>query len=398
MNFVALSYPGYRLYYFGAACSINGRWILMVCFTWLAWQQSESAAFVGTVAAIGLAPSLFLGPLFGVLIDRLNVKSAYYITNIGMLLVGLALLSSELLGLTSKALIALLAFGMGVVVSANHPVRHSLGPRLVEREHVSSVVALGALSFNLSRLIAPMVCGLIIDGFGVAAAVAVAMLLNIPNLCLIWRLEPRIRTSVDPSGSFLMALRAGFHYLATRSNLLWMLLFSFLYNVSVRGTIELLTVIADGTFERGATGFGQLASAVGLGALAAALLKGILKARVFKSVSAATILVALVAAVGVAVIGRTELWFVALSAAACLGFCGTFLGITVQSAIQSDLDDDIRGRVMSLWTVVAMGGPAIGALTIGTTAQAIGMPIATLGTAILVAVGYGAIFLLQQRG
>lgn len=397
MNFIALKSKPFRLYYGGVIFAVNGLWMLMVCVGWVAWVQSGSAAFVGVVATVAMLPAIFLGPFFGVWIDRIDIRIAYYGTNLGMLTAASVLLILEFFGLTTKWAVMGIALFMGVVASAHGPTRLSLGPRLVPREYVSSVVTMAALNFNTARFISPAICGLIIDGFGVATALATVVVLYVPNLFIIWALQPRDRgTTVEPE-PFFTAFAAGIQYLMDRKALLWILLLSGLYNATVRGTTELMSVIADGGFGRGAAGLGQLGSAVGSGAIVAAVSKGMSRAGAFAQLSTPILMVAVFSAFALATLGGTSNWHTALLAAAAIGFCSTFLGITVQSVIQSDLPDDMRARVMSLWVMVAMGSPAIGAISIGSMAHATSMGWATVLAAGFALAGYLVIYLCALR-
>lgn len=360
----------------------------MVCVSWSAWTISQSAAFVGLVATIAMLPAIFLGPLFGVLIDRINIKYAYYGTNSGMLVTAIILLLlTHFEALTHFRLMCLAAF-MGVVASAHNPTRLSLGPRLVPRDTVSSVVTLSALNFNIARVIGPALTGFVIDAYGTVTALCCVIVLYLPNMGVIWRLEPRVRETVKEHPAFFASLLGGVKYLAERPILLWTLLLSGLYNGTTRGTTELFSVIADGTFSRGAIGLGQLGSAVGIGALTAALTKGLFNLPILQRLSLPVLVVASVAAFGTMVLGGTENWGVALASASIMGFCATFLGITVQTAIQADLPDNMRARVMSLWVVVAFGSPAIGAFLIGQMAGVWGMGLATKVSGFVALIGY----------
>ena len=127
----------FRLFFLGAFFSVQGIWVQRVTLAWIAWESTGSAGFVGLVAALGLVPSLVSGPLFGVLADRVDIRRAAFVTNGSMVACLVAL--SLALPAVGPAGIAAVALAIGVVTSAHHPVRMSLGPRLVEKPQVGQM-------------------------------------------------------------------------------------------------------------------------------------------------------------------------------------------------------------------------------------------------------------------
>ena len=147
----------FRLFFIGIFFAVQAIWVQRVTLGWLAWERTGSAAFVGLVAGLSLAPALVLGPLFGVMTDRVDIRRAAFTTNALMALV-LALLAVSL-PFTGSLALALAAFAIGLISAAHHPVRMSLGTRLVPVSEVRHVVSVAALNFNLARLVAPVLAG-----------------------------------------------------------------------------------------------------------------------------------------------------------------------------------------------------------------------------------------------
>lgn len=378
MNLVALKSPSFRLYFIGGLFAVNGLWIMRVLIGWMAWELTASASFVGLVAALSLLPIFLTGPFFGVLVDRTNIKLAAIATNSSMVVSISVLLAIQMSGHLSPLLLSSVAVAIGVVSSAHHPVRMSLAPRLVEKGHVGSVVALAALSFNTARMISPALGGIIIDQFGITSALAISILLYLPNLVIVPFLQPRNTQAHKNKEPFVTALKNGINYLWHRPELRLVLLMTALMSLSVRGTTEILPVVADGLFNKGAVGLGQLGSAVGAGAVISAILKAFGPVQTTKIISLPTFLVMSAGILAVAVFGNSNVWNITLIAAAVLGFTSTYLGVSLQSAIQADLPDEMRGRVMSIWIVIATGASALGAFTIGMATETLGLAISTL--------------------
>jgi MFS family permease len=192
MNLTALKSPSYRRYLIGSAAAVNGLWILRVVVTWIAWETSLSATFVGLIAALTMLPTMIIGPLFGAIMDRSNIIRAAYATNIGMIIAALIAIISLLLNIISPFFLILLALYIGVITAAHHPMRLSLGPRLVQKDQISSVSALAALNFNTARVISPFIAGIIIDNFGTLYALLTAIILYLPNIIIYSTLHPRV--------------------------------------------------------------------------------------------------------------------------------------------------------------------------------------------------------------
>ncbi|MEM7440593.1 MAG: MFS transporter [Pseudomonadota bacterium] len=388
MNLSALREPEFRLYFVGAVANVNAMWIVRILISWLAWEATGSASFTGLVAAASLVPTLFGGPVFGVMVDRADIRKAAYTTNLSMIACILALLALYTSGKLSPTMMVVISLAIGTVTAAHHPVRLSLGPRLVPTTEVSSVVALSALNFNVARLISPAVGGVLIEQIGITPSIMVTLTLFLPNLAIIARLHPR-KLGNKGAQAFATAMREGLAYIRTRRVIMVILAATCVFSVALRGVLEVLPVVADGAFARGAAGFGQLGSAVGGGALCSALAKALCAGDRAQSQDALSLTNLAIAAIGlatVAILGSSEIWLVALACAATLGATGTWFGVSMQQIIQADLPDDMRGRVMSIWVVVGLGSTALGAWIIGALTELVSLTPAFTAMAVAGAV------------
>ena len=386
----ALSYPAFRRYFAAAVPLVAALWAQRVTVGWLAWEASGSAAFVGLVAAAGLLPMWVSGPVFGVLVDRADIRRALRWTtgSMAVLLAAAALLESGP-GLGRGPLVAL-SLLTGIVTSAHHPVRMSLAPRLVPAEGVASVVAITALNFNLARLVAPVLTGLALATVGPVAALAAASALHLPMWAASWTLRPRALPGAADRSPVLRGLRDGMAYAARNAAVREALILTAVMAVALRGSLELLPAVAAGVHGRGAEGLGWLTAAAGAGALTAAAAKAVAPGGGTGGAAAARVaILAGMAALGGQAVAPS--WVAALVSTAVVGFASTFAGIGLQAAVQAELPDALRGRVMSLWVVVGMGAVAVGAGLIGLAAKLAGLPLAlgaagALGAAALLAV------------
>jgi MFS family permease len=165
--------------------------------------------------------------------------------------------------------VAVAALAIGITSSAHHPVRMSLGPRLVPREMVQHVVAVTALNFNLARLVAPVLAGWIIAGAGAGSRSGWRCCATFPMLAILPGLRPRDLPPRDRA-PFLAELRGGVRYAAEAPMIREALILTLVFATLVRGALEVLPVLADGAFGQGAAGLGMLTAAAGAGALSSA--------------------------------------------------------------------------------------------------------------------------------
>lgn len=356
---------------------------------WIAWDLTSSATFVGFIAFVNFAPAMVTGPLFGVLVDRMRITQVAKLTQILLLIISLGFYLFFTFGILDEILLSFLSFLSGLVTSAHNPVRLSLAPRLVDRTSVASVVSIVAINFNLARLTGPAIGGWLIAGWGISTALLVQTVFYLPFIFAISLLRPRERSSsIINNEPFIAAFQNGVEYALANTLIRQAFLVTALYAFLIRGTLEILPVIADGVFSRGATGLGLLTSSAGFGALIAGVIKAFTPSQLVRELPKFALASALLGIGLLPLVGLSTSWCLTLLCISYLGFAGTLAGISVQTAIQIDLDDDFRGRVMSLWTMVSIGATATGAIILGGLADHIGISLAFslaggLGTVLL---------------
>ena len=390
----AFTDPQFRLFFLGIFFAVQAIWVQRVTLGWLAWERTGSAGFVGLVAGLSLAPTLVLGPLFGVMADRVDIRRASFVTNGSMAAVLAALALA--LPWTGPVALVLAALAIGVISSAHHPVRMSLGPRLVPAGMVQHVVSVTALNFNLARLVAPVLAGWVIATAGAEVALWVSVLCYMPMLMVLPRLSPRALPP-RPRVTVLADLLDGMRYALTDALVRNALLLTLAFAMVVRGALEVLPVLADGAFARGAAGLGMLTAAAGAGAISSAFLKAVGLGAFGARIAPAVLWAAMAGQGAVMAMGLAPAWPVALAATALAGFCSTWVGVSMQAAIQTDLPDGYRGRVMSLWIVMGFGSVALGAFAMGGLAEWVGISRALVVGGLAGAAAQGAIILGMQR-
>ncbi len=370
-NLSVLRRQQFRRYYLSSIAGVNGMWIFRVLMSWSAWDISGSAKFVGLIAALSLLPVAFAGPFFGTLIDRISIRKSFVAVSLALMFCPAIFVLLSLAGTLGVSALMALALFFGFAVSAYHPVRQSIGPRLVDGPEVGAVVALSALNFNIGRMVSPVIGGLVIASAGNTITGAIAIVLFLPNLLIIAGLAPR-DLPARRQGRFIAELMEGAREVHLRKTAWQAMLVASLGLAPIRALTEILPILADGVFGRGVQGLGLLTSCIGAGALVAAALQVVAGHRLI----ARPILPWLVLALGF--LGTSAMvWlpnFTAVAAASTLnGFASAFLAVRLQTSLQSDLPDTLRGRVMSLWMLAVTLSTSILAFVISAGSELIGL-------------------------
>jgi len=382
----ALKHPGFRLYYLGAVAAMNGSWMFRVLLSWAAWDITHSPKYVGVVAAASLLPVAITGPLFGALTDRTHLPRIYLQVALSLLACpAVFLLLVVTGGLTAQPLL-LLSLGFGIVMSAHHPVRQSMGPRLAPASAVSSVITLSALNFNTGRLISPAIGGLLIASVGLAMTAAISVVLFVPSITVAPVLTPRAVEKQASAGSFMADLVDGLRQGWVRWPIRRTLMLSVLALGPVRAIGEILSLIADGQFSQGAEGFGLLISGLGGGALVAGLVQLSIGRHLMRRVGLRFGIIALGFAAASAMV-LVPTFARALILAPVLGFASSFVGVSLQIGLQARLEDELRGRIMSLWMMGFTLSTSILSVVITAVAEIVGLPVAVLSVQTLAAIG-----------
>ncbi len=379
MNLSALQSPNYRLYLIGNVFGMNANWIMRLVIGWLAWDLTKSASFVGFVSFLAYAPVLLGGPFFGVITDRVELRTAMLSVQLTIAGVAKLMLGVVTFDAMTPTFLAIYALTLGTAFSAYQPIRLTLGPRLVRADRVSSVVSLGALNFNISRLTGPAIAGMLIATFGVTVTLIVVCILYIPFLIILSRLKPRDRNVQVEHLPFWQSMRQGFTFIAADRLIRIAMITTGLFSLVIRASLEVLPIIADGVFERGAAGLGVITAAAGVGAIAASVIQVTAAPPVKGHIPKRALFATLFGAALTLVLGLNESWVIAVVLIGAIGFASTLVGINFQAAVQMQLDDHIRGRVMSLWMTVAVGGTALGALAVGVLIEYVGFTVTLSG-------------------
>lgn len=370
--------------------------MLRFLFGWIAWDITESAFWVGTIAGLLLVPTFVLSPFFGVLADRINPRNGLLFTITGQGALGLitAMLyyRSGMLELTALSVLAIL---LGAVTAAHTPIRLAMLPRLVERAALPSAIGYSAVIFNSSRIIGPAVGAWMLTWGSVPGVFTLSASIMFVAAAFLLRVKG-ITGPENPSkaGQVIAELKDGVRYTMGSADIRLFFTLTLCSGILGRTFIELLPAVSGAMLDGDATTLATLTACAGVGSI----LGGVVVSRQSGRRSVLFNLVLIGLAAAALVLLTAALWqqlVVVAGAVALISLLTTMIGTGNQALTQLSVDEAYRGRVMSLWTVAAMGTPAIGAVLLGLVADRVGFPGAFLLPSLVVLV---LVALARRRG
>lgn len=370
----ALRYRDFRLLWFGLLVSNLGTWMQFTAMGFfvakMAGSPHRAALNLGIIGAARAIPVLLLSPPAGVVADRLARRRVLFVTNTTMALAAflLAVLASTR-RLDMIGLVALSALS-SAAMAFDSPTRQSWVPLLVDREYVGNAVGLNSVAFNAPAVIGPALAGLLIAWIGVAGAFYfnAAATLAVVVAVMMMRPSPPSAIRREPT---LQAIRYGIAFIARHPVLRWIVLAQLVTALSTRPYSQLVPALAVNALHAGARGLGWAVSAIGVGGFGGALVTAYFAQRERRS--KLWLQAGLLMSCGVLALGFVPTLALALPALFAAGV-GTLasLGAT-NTLIQTLSPDDVRGRVLSIYTMIAIGVVPLGALVDGAIATAIGL-------------------------
>ena len=396
----AFRHRNYRLFFVGQAISLVGTWMQQVAQAWLVLQLTHDPIWLGIVAATQFIPVMVFGLFAGVAADALPKRRVLLWTQVVMMVLAAVLAALTISGVVQVWMILVLAFLLGIANAVDMPVRQSFAIELVGRADVGNAVALNSAMFNGARVVGPAAAGLAIVAFGVGPAFAINALSFLAAIGALRLMDERalnVGVRIARPGSaraVVHDLREGLEYVRrTQIVLLAVVVVGLVATMGMNFGV-LIPVFAQDELGSGPAGFGFLMAASGFGSLLAAMrlvFGG--RPRPVRLATGALILGA--ASVALAV---TREFPVALGLMVLVGFGSILMAATGNTTIQLAVPDQLRGRVMSVYTTVFSASIPIGGLLMGAIASIFGVAAAiALGGALTLLVGLGAL-LWGRRG
>jgi MFS family permease len=378
----SLKHRNFRLFYLGQFVSLAGTWMQGLAQSWLIYRLTDSAFLLGLASAATLAPSLVFGLYGGVLADRFSRQRLLIGAQLLAMLQAFALAALTLSGAVATWHILALALLLGIVQALELPVRHSFVASLVPRADLANAIALNASLFHGSRLVGPAVAGVLVAAIGEGWVFLINAFTYVAVLGVLVSL--RLPNPSEGRAPSTHGLLAGLHYARGHAPIRAAL--GMVAAVSLLGSAAgvLLPVFAVEVYGVGATRLGLLMGAIGAGALVGAfLLAGRRDPAGLERVIARA---GIGSGIALALFAAMPSFVTALPLLAAVGFFITSVNASSNAFIQLAVPDNLRGRVMSLFSISLHGMVPLGSLAVGAGADAVGAPITVGACGILLVV------------
>jgi MFS family permease len=376
----ALGYRNFRLFFGGQLISLIGTWMQNIAQAWLVYRLSGSSVQLGAVSFAGQIPILFLSPLGGIVADRYSKRRVVISTQIASMLLAFALAGLTLTKTIQVWHVFVLASLLGVVNAFDIPTRQAFQVEMVGKADLMNAIALNSSLFNASRVIGPAIAGILVAMIGEGWCFFVNAVSYIAVITGLLMMTVEEREPGAPGASALADVAEGFRFVVR--NLPVRAVLTLLGVVSLTGMpyMVLMPIFADRILHGGPRALGWLMGFAGMGALAGALrlasrteLKGLNRWLPRASF-----------AFGVTLIGFAWSHAFWLSALILLpaGFAMMIEMGSSNTLLQSMVPDELRGRVMSVYSMVFMGMAPFGALLSGVAADRFGAPWTVTGSGV----------------
>jgi MFS family permease len=367
----ALKHRNFRLFFGGQSISLIGTWMTRIATSWLVYQLTKSPLMLGTVGFAGQIPSFLFAPLAGVVVDRMDRRKVLLWTQALAMLQSLLLAALTLTHRINVTEILLLSVMQGMINAFDMPARQSFMIRMVEdRADLQNAIAINSSMVNAARLIGPSLAGILIAATNEGWCFLVDGISYIAVIASLLMMRVRHEELQAHGATMTQQLRQGWEYVTHSVPIRNILLLFAVLSLMGWPFMVLMPIFAAEVLKGGAHTQGFLMGAVGVGALASAL---VLVVR--KSVRGLTKIIPIGACVfgaGLIAFGFSHSLWLSLPIMLVTGF-GMMQGITSSNTIlQTLVDEKMRGRVMSYYTMAFVGMAPFGSLFAGALARVVG--------------------------
>jgi MFS family permease len=372
--YAALRYRDFRLLWIGLLVSNLGTWMQFTAMGFFVAQMAgsahQAALDLGILGAARAVPVLLLSPPAGVIADHVPRRRVLLVTNVTMALAALLLAllaSAHVLNLVGLVLVSALNSAANAVDS---PTRQSWVPLLVDRRHIGNAIGLNSVAFNAPAVVGPALAGLLIVWIGVSGVFYFNAAATLAVVVAVLMMKPS-PPSASEQAPMLRAMWEGIAFLVRHPALRWIVLGQLATAILTRPYSQLIAAFAVNILHAGARGLGWAVSAIGVGGFAGALLTAYFAQRERRS--RLWLQSALLMSCGVVALAFVPSLKLAIGVLFLVGV-GTmaFMGAT-NTLIQMLSPDEVRGRALSVYTMIAIGIVPLGSLVDGAIAATIGL-------------------------
>lgn len=373
----ALRYYNFRLYFSGQAISLVGTWMQRIAVSWLVYDLTHSAFMLGLVVFAGQIPVLLLSPYSGAYVDRHSRYKTLLFTQIASMIQAGLLALVVWIGHYNVTIIILLSVLLGIINAFDSPSRQSLMIVLVgNKEHLPNAIALNSSMVTLARLLGPAVAGILLSNYGEDICFLINFLSFIAVILSLLFMKIKIPARKKNIQPIWLGLREGFTYLRGNTGLRSVIFLAAIMSLLTMPYTTLLPIYAASVFKGNVTTFSWLNSISGLGALLGAVY--IATRKPGSNYLKIVVYAALLFSIGLIIFSYTKNFTLALILI-MIAESGLLAEVSASNTyIQTNVDESMRGRIVSYYVMAFLGMQPIGGLLIGTLAHFTSAPFTVL--------------------
>ncbi|PYM17264.1 MAG: MFS transporter [Candidatus Rokuibacteriota bacterium] len=366
----ALRHRDFRLFWCGQLVSLSGTWMQSLGQSWLVLELTNSPFRLGLLTALQFGPFLVLSFFTGVLADRLPKRRLLTCTQATLLLQAATLSILVSSGHVRYWHVAVLAACAGIVNTLDMPARQSFIVEMVGKEDLLNAIALNSAAFNAARVVGPAAAGFLIGRYGVATAFALNAGSFVAVIAALWWIRSEGLSQGPVRASLLDQVAEGLRYAVQTPRIVMVLALLFTTSLCIFNYNVVVPLLAKDVLHQDAHGFGVLMAMLGTGALVGAVALTVLATSrpPFTFILAAATVVS-VATLG---LGLARQFWMAGTLLFVMGLSGIVFMTSCNTTLQLGVPDRLRGRMMSLYTLVFVGTTPIGSFLIGSIAGGAG--------------------------
>ena len=374
-TFVAMRHRNYQLYFGGQLISNIGTWMQVIAQAWVVYQIAHSELALGLVAFASAIPTLIISPWGGVIVDRVSRRNLLIMTQSGAMLLAFVLAVLTFTNTVQEWHVIALAALLGVVNAFDAPARQAIVPELVGKQDLPNAIALNSMMFNSARVIGPAIAGLMLAVIGAAWCFTLNGISFLAVIVGLWLMELPPHRGATHTNSPWQQLVGGLQYAGRNREISALILLSLVFSIFGISYSTVLPAFVEKNLHAGAVVYGWLNAATGLGAVSGAFLlanhrishgrRG--KLLVLTNIAFPLILIAF---------SFASQYPLSLLLAFGLGTGFMVQFTTINTLLQTRVEDAFRGRVMGLYTLTFFGFAPFGNLLIGFLGEKLGLSIA----------------------
>jgi MFS family permease len=353
------------IYFLTNTLSLLGTWIQKVGLGWLTWQITESTFWTSFVSIALMAPVGIIGPFIAVFAESWDMRRAFLITKILMMLVSFVIFVLQYFDLHNLHSLIITSLALGLLSAVHHPIRLVFISIVVPRPYLASAIGLNSVSWNMSRVVGPGLSGFAIAILGLATTFGIAFILYAPLIVALALLPLEPRAKAKPNADrFFQKMRDGGKVALQTPIIFTALCMVALNSFLVRGVLEIQPAIIGQILGGESQALATATAAAGVGALLSSGWIGLGKLSPDFIQRCLWPMLA-IGIIGTACLNLTSTIIPMSLIFVLTGFTATVTGIGAQTLIQLKVEEDYRARVMTWWSSVSFGSLTVGGILIG---------------------------------